>query len=313
MNNVLVNCDTDSAMIAKVDGSPWTKEERTAFLDALNAQFPSLIRWEDDGYYDRVLVSASKNYALLLNPEYADPNKDFEPDGKVKIKTKGSSIRDQKKEPALREMMDKMIYAMIHRQEHTLVSLYQDYVKEALNIQNVDRWCAKKTVTESITDCKGYTQKDIDNKKLRKNETDIWDTIKNEEGVQQGDKIYIYPVILENKIIPGGVSEKTGKQLKDKVVEVTGFRLRKYWNNDHDVQKLVDRVYKTVSIFKAVLNMNDFTDYSATKYYKMVLEGKPFEEIDLIYKEDEKIKAEKKAAKALKDLTKESEDLGLEF
>ena len=312
-NNIICNVDTDSIMISKPDGSVWTKEEQFAFLDALNAEYPDLIRFAHDGYYDSVLIVKSKNYALKLNPEFAK-KKDFNPDGTVKIKTKGSSIRDQKKEPALREMMEVLINEMLgDNNKQTIVSIYHHYIQEALNVLDIQRWCTKKTITESITDCKGYTQADIDSKKFRKNETDVWDAVKNEDGLQQGDKVYLYPTILENKIIPGGVSKKTGKPLKDKVVEVTGFKMDKYWNNDHDVQKLVERVHSTVKIFKTVLDMTQFTDYSASKYYKMIQEGKPFEEIDVIYKEDERIKAEKKAAKALKDLTKESEDLGLDF
>lgn len=250
-NNVLVNCDTDSTMIAKPNGLPWTKEEREKFLEALNSNFPDLIRWEDDGYYSSVVVVKSKNYALL-------------PEGETKIKTKGSSIRDQKKEPALREMMDKLIESMIYGKQNE-ITIYEQYVKEALNVKDIRRWCTKKTLTESIFNCKDHTQEDIDNKTIRKNEADVWDAVKNEEGLQEGDKAYLYPVILGHQTIPGGISEKTGKPLKDKVKEINGLKMDKYWQNDHDVEKLLERCYATVKIFKTVLDMNLFIDYSSKK------------------------------------------------
>lgn len=187
MNNyILVNCDTDSTMIAKPDGSPWTKEEQDVFLKALNEQFPEKINWEHDGVFSSVVVVKSKNYALL-------------PEGSNKIKTKGSSIRDQKKEPAMREMMDKFIHTMIYGQQEELKDIYLNYIKEALNVKDISRWSSKKTVTESVLDCKSGEG--------RKNEMDVFKAIEN-ETVQAGDKIYLYPVILGKQVVLGGISEK---------------------------------------------------------------------------------------------------------
>lgn len=245
-NNVIVNCDTDSIMIAKPDGKEWTQDERVTFLKALNGEFPEKITFEDDGYYSSVVVIKSKNYALL-------------PEGSDKIKTKGSSIRDQKKEPAMREMMDQFISAMIHGKQETLPDIYKKYVMEALNLTDINRWCSKKTITEAITKCGNPKEK------VRKQEKDIWDALKNEDDKQEGNKIYLYPVILGTQTIPGGVSEKTGKPLKDKVVEITGLKLAKNWNHDHDVERLVDRCYATVKIFESVIDMDNFIDYTKKK------------------------------------------------
>lgn len=253
MNNyILINADTDSIMINKPDGSPWTKEEQSQFLNILNSQFPEKIRFEHDGVFTRVAVIRSKNYALL-------------PEGSDKIKLKGSSIKDQKKEPALREMMERIIKALIDDKKDIIVSIYHEYIKEALNVKDIKRWAQKKNLTESVLKCKDWTQEQIDSKELRKNETDVWDAIKNEEGMQQGDKFYVYPVILGNEVTPGGVSEKTGKPLKDKVKEINGLKLIKYWNNDHNPEKLIERVYDTLSIFESILDMKQFINYSSKK------------------------------------------------
>lgn len=240
MNNIIVNCDTDSIMIAKPDGSPWSKDEQDKFLEALNKEFPEKIIFEHDGVYSSVVVVKSKNYALL-------------PEGSDKIKTKGSSIRDQKKEPALREMMDKMIHAMIYDQQDQLVSIYESYIQEAVSIKDIMRWSSKKTITQSILDCTSGEG--------RKNEMDVYKAIEK-ETVQAGDKIYVYPVIFGTEVIPGGISEKTGKPLKDKTIEITGLKLAKDWSNDHDVDKLIDRVYATLKIFKSVIDITQFTDYT---------------------------------------------------
>lgn len=252
-NNVIVNCDTDSIMIAKPDGSPWTKEEQQLFLDNLNAQFPEKIKFEHDGYYKAVVVIKSKNYALLS--EDSD-----------KVKTKGSSIRDQKKEPAMREMMDRMIDAMIFDKQDTLVEIYHEYIKEALNVRDIRRWSAKKTITEAVMECSNPK------KTVRKQEKDIWTAVKDEPGLQQGDKVYLYPIVLGHDVVPGGVSEKTGKTLKDKAKEITGLKMDKRWTNDHDVEKLIDRVYATVLIFESVLDMTKFVNYGLKKNKKH-LEG----------------------------------------
>lgn len=274
MNNVIVNADTDSIMIAKPDGSPWSKEEQQAFLDSLNAQFPEKISFAHDGYFDKVLVVASKNYALLLNKDFAK-KKDLNADGSVKLKTKGSSIRDQKKEPAMREMMDKVIEALIYDKQDTILDIYNSYVKEAVNLTDIRRWCQKKSASEVILKCKGYTEADMKTKSnpegFRKNETVVWDALANEEGIQQGDKFYVYPVILATNVISGRIG-KTGKPLKDQVDIVTGLKLDKYWNADHDVEKLVSRCYATLEIFENVIDMSLFLDYSKGVNIKL-LEG----------------------------------------
>lgn len=249
---VLVNCDTDSIMIAKPDGAPWTEEEQDKFLEALNKEFPEKISWEHDGVYTSVVVVKSKNYALL-------------PEGEDKIKLKGSSIKDQKKEPALREMMEKMINALVYDKVETLPGIYRQYVKEAMNVKDIHRWCQKKNISRAVLDCEGYTEQDILDKKIRRNETVVWDAVKHIEGFQEGDKVYLYPVILGQRTIPGGVSEKTGKQLKDKVKDVTGLRLENHWKGEEDKLKLVERVFATVSIFESILDMSLFLDYSKVK------------------------------------------------
>jgi hypothetical protein len=187
--------------------------------------------------------------------------------GNNKIKIKGSSILDQKKEPALRAMMTDVINAMLEDRNDDIVNIYHSYIKEALDVKDIRRWSQKKTVTESVTSCADPKNT------VRKNEMDIWKAIKD-DNCQQGDKVYIYPVVLGHEITPGGVSEKTGKPLKDKVKEITGLKMDKYWTGDHDVEKLVERVYSTMCIFELVLDMSQIIDYGKKSNKSLLAELK---------------------------------------
>lgn len=247
-NFVVPVIDTDSLTVCKQDGSEFSQKEIDLLTEEINELTDELINWEFEFYIPKIIVVKSKNYVL-----------DY---GNGKVKTKGSSIRDQKKEPAMREMMDKLIQGMLDdKSSQDLIEIYHSYIKEALNMQDISRWSSKKTITEAVLDCaKGQG---------RKNEMDVFDAIKN-ETVQGGDKIYVYPVILGISTTPGGTSNKTGKPLKDKVVEITGLKLSKNWTNDHNVEKLLERCFATVKIFSSVLDMNKFLDYSKAKNRKLL-------------------------------------------
>ncbi len=240
-NHRMINTDTDAILICKEDQSPWSEQEQEDFLKALNAQFPDLINFEHDGYYSGVIVLKAKNYILK-----------YHNNGEVIFK--GSSFSDSKKELALRELMKEMIGEMLEENnQETLISIYNKYVLESLNVQDINRWSQKKTVTEAITNCKKTPG--------RKQEQDVWDAVKD-DNPQQGDKVHVYPTILGQNVISGRISEKTGKPLRDLVEDITGLKQAKYWNNDHNVDHLLKRCYDTILIFENVIDMDKFVDYT---------------------------------------------------
>jgi DNA polymerase elongation subunit (family B) len=98
----LVNVDTDSFSIT--NGAAPTEQEFAQEIDELNKLYPSLIRWEDDNVYQRVVVVKAKNYVMKLHPTWGEP----------KVIYKGSSIKDQKKEPILRKMMDEIFEVLLN-------------------------------------------------------------------------------------------------------------------------------------------------------------------------------------------------------
>lgn len=235
----LVNVDTDSFSITK--NQVTTKEDWSKFLSDLNEQFPKLIKWDDDGIYEKVIVIRAKNYVLVKNG---------------KRKYKGSAITDQKKEPALVEMLEGMIDALLNDEKAALPIIYRTYIKEAMNIQFINRWVTKKTVTKSVLNPSRLTERKILNA--------INESIDKKivEGIQEGDKVWIY------NSIDGMIQDtKKGEPVFYKNGEakmVPNYILKdvRLWTRDEDKLHYVDRVYATVNILSNVLDMEQFVDYT---------------------------------------------------
>lgn len=235
----LVNVDTDSFSIT--NGNRTNSEEFKTELQQLNNLYPSLIRWEDDGIYEKVIVIRAKNYVLVK-------------EGKVKYK--GSAITDQKKEPALLEMLENMIKAMLAGEKDSLPQIYKQYITEANRIKDVSRWVTKKTVTKSVLKPSRLTEQKVLDA--------IHQTIDNGiiEGVSEGDKIWLY------NSLDGEIQQKAKGELqfyKDGRPKMTPNRILKdyrLWKHDPDSEHYIGRVYATVEILSNLLPMEKFLDYN---------------------------------------------------
>ena len=245
----IVNVDTDSFSITKNQAT--TKEDWQKFLVELNEQFPKLISWADDGIYSRVIVIRAKNYVLVK-------------DGKVKFK--GSAITDQKKEPALTEMLENMIQAILDDERAALPIIYRNYVKEAMNIQFINRWATKKTVTKSVLKPNRLTEQKILDAINRTIEQKIV------EGIQEGDKVWLY------NSIDGMIQDTKKGELvfykngEPKMIPNYVLKDVRMWQHDEDKLHYVDRVYATVQILANVLNMDQFVDYTLKKNFDQLKE-----------------------------------------
>lgn len=234
----LVNVDTDSFSITK--GIEMSHSEFTVFLERLNALYSQLIRWENDGIYEKVIVIRAKNYVLVKN-------------GKIKIK--GSALTDQKKEPALTEMLEKMVDALLNDEKAALPILYRTYIKEALNIKDISRWCVKKTVTKSVLEPSRLTEQkilDAINESIE---------VGSRQKIQEGDKVWLYNAV-------NGKIQETKKGVlvfyrdgTPKMIDNCILRDQALWSNDQDTMHYVDRTYDTVSILANVINMDEFIRY----------------------------------------------------
>lgn len=250
-DNLMVFSDTDSISITKQNGTPWTEEERKAFCEFINSEMPENIRWEDDGYYPKVLVVKSKNYVLS--------------DGK-KLTYRGGTFKDSKKEPIMKSLMEEITNTLLGSFNTTnLTDIYEKYIEKCYNIDNIKDWCQKKTITKSVLKCKGHeslTKEEKKEMKLRKNETDVWDAVKDIDGLQEGDKVYLYLACVSRQVEI--IQFKNGRT-REKVTEVRALKIHKNWNNDHAVDKLIERVYNTISIFSKVINTDIFVNYTLKK------------------------------------------------
>jgi DNA polymerase elongation subunit (family B) len=233
-NHILANVDTDAFSVCKPDQSKWTADEKKKFRDFINSQFPELIRWSDDGEYEKFLVVKSKNYVMLKKL----------PDGSVKKIVKGSAFKDSKKPKAMSQYMMEMVDLILDEKFDELVPLYERYAKSILNITDISPWAKKLTVTGKITSCVGHEKMDVVQKsklKVRLNETKVYDAIQHTD-FQEGDKIYLY-----------FRSDKT-------------YKLASEFDGDYDQKALLTSLYNTTQIFKKlpkdIFDLDKFVNYS---------------------------------------------------
>ncbi len=210
LNLKLVNADTDSISFSKIDESPFTSESRKTLLMLLNELFPNKIRWEDDGYYNCIIVLKAKNYIMQKE------------DGSLKYK--GSAVKATVKELGLKEFIKDIIGSMFSGKQN-YVEIYNTYVKEILNMTDINRWAKKATITSKTLNG------------TRTNETKVMEAIK-ETDYSEGDKIYIYYDKEDN------------------------LKLVANYNNDHNIPRLLKKLYTTSQSFVTIIPKDTFINYS---------------------------------------------------
>lgn len=213
----IVNCDTDSISYCSHEGFEWSDKVRKDLIADLNSLYPARIRFEDDGFYETVIVLKAKNYVMW--------------DGK-KLKTKGSALKDAKKELALKDMQIQMLWSIIkNNPSDSLVGIYNGFVKkvrDGISRDEIKSWCSKKTLTEKIWSSE------------RTNESKIKDAIEGTE-YKESDKIWTY------------------------FKEDGSLGLMENYNYDYDKPKMYEKIFKSVNIFENILPENLFLNYKLKK------------------------------------------------
>lgn len=257
----ITNLDTDALSFCKKDMSPISKEEQLSLLAELNSIFPDKIKFEHDGYFDTFVVVRAKNYIMY--------------DGK-KIKLKGSAFKDLKKEKILKDMIAEFVDCLVFDKVDQIGEVYKKYIHLAKAPLDIKDWAKRATVTKSILNCKGYTEQDIIDKTIRRNETEVWDAIKNIH-VQEGDRVLLYPAILSTEQVETPIMRKNRKTdeiehkgFKTQTVIKYGLKRIEEYNNDADIEHLVSRVWATLKIFQNVIDMERFLNYSLKKHSKQL-------------------------------------------
>jgi hypothetical protein len=212
-NFQISNCDTDSISFCKEDGSYFSPEERKLLVTEINSLSPELMKWADDGYYKKVIILAAKNYILQKEDN--------------EVTYKGSSLKDQKTEVAIKEFKYEIIQSILD-EKYDYVTIYNKYIKEILNITDIKRWSSKKTLSQTT-----YSS-------TRTNETKIMDAIKGTE-YKEGDRIWVY---FDND---------------------DNLKLVEHYNNDHNIVKLVKKLFTSTKLFDIIIPIGTFTNFALKK------------------------------------------------
>jgi DNA polymerase elongation subunit (family B) len=162
---IIANADTDSISFCYKDFRFIDEEERISLIESLNSQYPSLINWVNDGYFDAFMVLKAKNYVLLSNGN---------------IKLKGAALRASNKEIGLKEMINELVKFGFGLSNYKNVSeIYMNYIKEIKNITKIERWATQKTMSEKIF----KAERALEQKILAAVE---------DENLSQGEKFLVY-------------------------------------------------------------------------------------------------------------------------
>lgn len=149
-------------------------------------------------------------------------------DGKGKVKIKGSALKVTLKEVALKEFVNKVIDSLLNDKISEIKNIYESYVKEIYNLKDIGRWCSKKTITGKVLAAERTTEQKVST------------AIQDSEYVE-GDKCYMY-------------------FRKDE-----SLSLQENWKQDHDEEKLLEKLYKTIVTFETVLDLNEYPNFSLKK------------------------------------------------
>lgn len=237
----LVNLDTDSISFSKPDGSPFTEDEQVSLLAELNSLFPPKIRFEHDGVYDTVVILKAKNYILkaLVCKKCKKAGGATCNHEEAKITKKGSSLKSSKIEPALKDFMSEVINSLLAGRKDDLLPIYYKYVRAIHNIQDISPYCSKRTITEAVLN------------PGRTNEEKVLDALAG-RPVQMGDKIYTYYQVGVDVRVP-----LPNDPTKTKKVTQYALKLKEDWTEgDQAIDKLLKRLYDTLVIFDAVIDMS---------------------------------------------------------
>lgn len=207
--------DTDSISFGRRDGSAFSQDEQISLLNELRSISPEMMVWEDDGYYPTIIALKSKNYVLW--------------DGKKKI-IKGSGLKDQKQPIAIKEFKNRLIDMIIEGREN-YIDLYNEYIKEAMDIKDINRWASKKTISSKV-----FTSE-------RSNESKVRDAIEGEDIVE-GDRVYVF--FLEDE----------------------SLSLVESFNGEYNKERMLVKMYKAALIFANIIPKKTFINYTLKRNRK---------------------------------------------
>ena len=153
-------------------------------------------------------------------------------------------------EKLLKEMFNSILK---EKNKEELLQIYHKYIKEAMNIQDINRWATKKTVTDAVLKPKTTASQKVQ------------DAL-NKEPFSLGDKVWVYNAIdgMKQDVKKGEpvFYKKTGEP---KMIENKILKQSKYWSKDEDKYHYIERVYDTAKILSNIINLEDYIPYHKSK------------------------------------------------
>jgi DNA polymerase elongation subunit (family B) len=193
-------------------------------------------------------------------------------DSKDKVKLKGSSMKSSKLEPSLKDLQKDIINMLIGRSNDTLENIYATHSKNAARITDIKPWSSRKTISERTI------------KSERRNERLLVEALAGEQ-YQLGDKFEFY-------------------YTRDGILKLSS-RFQSV-SPDHDVKRILGKIYKTCQVFANVTNAEQLPNYTLSKNAK--------EYNDMVREKVLKEKIKKLTAKtALEELLKTMCNANMEF
>lgn len=233
----IITCaDTDSIAFCKEDETSMTKEEQTYLLNEINSLMEDGIKFAHDGIFSTAIIFKAKNY-ILYDPTNKDPKK--------QTKTKGSSLKGTTLEPVFKRFLDDSIQSILTKNDYKeqILNNYKALAFECIkDTLDIDKWCFRK----------GLTSKSLDSKTTNTTALKIQAALEqdedNEDGYEVMDRVFMY---------------------FDKDMNL---KLTKFYNNDHNKEKLLEKLYKTGLRLECILGKGFFLNYSLKKNYKLLNE-----------------------------------------
>lgn len=225
MYNFILTCvDTDSVTFCKPDGTAFSQEEYKAILNDLNSKLPPKTQLTFEDQFQRLVVLKAKNYIYRTS--------------KGQVKLKGSSLKDSKLEPILKEMNNKFIEVLLSDETNNekilekMLTIYHSYVILVDTITDIKPWGKKLTISaKTLTN-------------TRSNEANVRKAIEGTE-YREGDKIYTFYDEDYNTLVL--VENFKGTYSKD---------------------RLYERLHASVQKYESILDMSKFLDFSLKKNKK---------------------------------------------
>jgi len=213
--------DTDSISFTKADMSSFSNKEVDDLITELNDISPEFMDWAHDGMYQTCISVRAKNYALW--------------DGK-KLVIKGASLKATVKSPAMKEFIQKIIWCIIE-EKYNYVEIYNNYVKEIMNITDITRFAVRKTITDKVMEAERTS--------AQKLLTAITDS---DDSYSEGDKAYVY------------YKPDDSLALADK------------FDGQYNSKRLLKNLYDTALCFETIIDKTIFVNYSLKKNQALLQE-----------------------------------------